>query len=597
MGTELYRHNVFTNRCFDELCLSQPELVKQVHRGYLEAGVDVITSNSFGANRVALAAYGLAEKTTAINAAAVAIAREVAEEADRPVFVGGSVGPLPAEAGHQVDAPAILREQVEALAAAGADVILFETQPSRTALENCARAMQDGPEIPFVLSCTVFEDAESAMGESLERLLAPLPEGLPRPVAWGLNCGVGPDGILQAVEQAVQVADHPLIVQPNAGVPREVNHRRIYMCSPEYLSTYARRYLDLGAAGVGGCCGTTPEQIAEVVQAIKPLLRKPVDLSAVAASEETEPLEPEPFENRSRLSRALSAQRWVTTVELVPPKGFDLTSTIEKASVLYRRGVDALNLPDGPRASSRLSPLITATEIQRQAQIEVILHFCCRDRNLIGMQADLLGCAAAEIRNILFVTGDPPKLGKYPSATGVFDADSIDMCRVQDRLNRGLDLGGQRLAPATQAVLGVGADPSAVDFELEVRRFREKVEAGAEFAITQPVFDPDALLRVLDKVDYHGVPTIAGIWPLASYRNALFMQNEVPGVEIPPEIMERMGAFESREDQRRVGIEVAIESVHRVRDRVAGIQVSAPFGNIDTAWAVIEGSGSKAEAV
>jgi homocysteine S-methyltransferase len=295
-----------------------------------------------------------------------------------------------------------------------------------------------------------------------------------------------------------------------------------------------------------------------------------------------------PLAEKSRLGARLAHHQWISTVELVPPRGYDLNSTVEKSKVLRGHGVNAINIPDGPRASSRISPLITAERILREADIEPILHFCCRDRNLIGMQADLLACASCGIRNILFVTGDPPKLGDYPQATGVFDADSIGMAAAQRRLNGGLDIGGQAIDPPTYAVIGVGLDPTALDRGRELGRFRQKVEAGAEFAITQPVFDPDALLRFLDEVRHHGIPIIAGIWPLASYRNALFMRNEVPGVVVPDWVMDRMASVESREGQLAMGVEIAREAVARVRDRVAGIQVSAPFGRVDTACAVIE---------
>jgi len=378
----------------------------------------------------------------------------------------------------------------------------------------------------------------------------------------------------------------PLIVMPNAGIPKEVENRRIYFCSPEYLTEYAKRYIALGAAGVGGCCGTTPEHIAEMAQTVKPLSRsrRAVVVETATTAEQKSPAN---LADKSRLGWHLAQGRWVTTVELVPPRGFDLSDTIRKSKFLHRHGVDAINIPDGPRASSRLSPLVTADRIQKEAQIEAILHFCCRDRNLIGMQADLLACAACDIHNILFVTGDPPKLGNYPHATGVFDADSIGMAAVQRRLNCGIDLGGQAIDPQTRAVIGVGLDPTALDQQRELDRFRRKVEAGSEFAITQPVFDPEALLRFLDQVQGFGLPILAGIWPLASYRNASFMRNEVPGVVIPDSIMERMASVTSREDQLQMGVQIAREAIERVRDRVAGIQVSAPLGKVETALAVL----------
>ena len=591
MGTEIYRHHVFTNRSFDELCLTEPKLIRRIHTEYRDAGADVLTTNTYGANGVTLAKFAIAEKLEEILVAGARLAREVADAADRPILVAGSIGPLPAQRQHESAVAQMIVEQAQALMGGGADFILFETQPNRVALERCAAAMARLPEVPFVLSFAIVGHGETASGEPVERMLAALPAGSGQPIAWGMNCGTGPEGLLTAAETAVRLTALPLIVQPNAGIPKEVENRRIYYCSPEYLAEYAKRYVRLGASAVGGCCGTTPEHIREVVVTIKPLTRvkaRPaVDPMAAAAKPQT----PVSLAEKSRLGARLAGRQWITTVELLPPRGYDLRSTVEKARKLHERGVDAINIPDGPRASARLSSLITAERILGEARIEPILHFCCRDRNLIGMQADLLACAACGVRNILFVTGDPPKLGDYPFATGVFDADSIGMAAVQRRLNCGIDLGGQGINPPTAAVIGVGVDPTALNQAQELDRFRQKVEAGAEFAITQPVFDPDALLGLLDKVQPYGLPILAGIWPLASYRNASFMRNEVPGVVVPDSVMERMAAAQSGEAQLATGIQIARESIARVRDRVAGVQVSAPLGKIETALAVMEGAG------
>ena len=587
MGTELYRHHVFTNRCFDELCLTDPKLIRQIHRDYCEAGADVLTTNTFGANRGYLGRFGLSESRIEINRAGARIAREVADAADRPVFVAGSIGPLPRQPQFENMLAEMIVEQAEALVDGGADFLMFETQATRSALEIAARAMSGLGDVPFVLSFAIVENCESDSGEPLERMMAPLPDDAAEPVAWGMNCGTGPDGLLSAVQRAVRLTSLPLIVQPNAGQPKEVDSRKIYLCSPEYLTSYAKRYVSLGASAVGGCCGTTPEHIREIARAVKAISRAQAKPTAIRAEEAVDEKEPAPLAEKSRFARRIAEGKWVTTVELLPPRSYDLTATINKSRTLSEHGVDAVNIPDGPRASSRISPLITCLRIKEEAGIEPILHFCCRDRNLIGMHADLLACAACEIRNILFVTGDPPKLGNYPDATGVFDTDSIGMVAVQHRLNRGIDLGGQPIDPQTYAVIGVGLDPTALDQDHEVDRFRRKAEAGAEFAITQPLFDPDALLRFLDRVQRCGVPIVAGIWPLASQRNASFLQNEVPGVEIPDLVMKRMGSVESREDQLKMGVQIARESVDRVRDRVGGIQVSAPFGKIATALAVI----------
>jgi len=591
MGTELYRRHAQPGRSFEELGLSNPDLIRQVHSEYVDAGADVLTTNTFAANRATLERFGLAEKLHAIHLAAARLARQAADAADRPVFVAGSIGPLPTQPQYDEQREAMIFEQVEALREGGVDLILFETQPNRKALETCAAAMQQLPDVPYALSFAVGEQGQTVDGEPLSRMLAPL-EGLQhQPLFWGMNCGTGPDGLMTALEEAVRLTSVPLVVQPNAGIPKEIDYRRIYLCSPEYLTVYAKRYVRLGASGVGGCCGTGPEHIQQVAEAVKPLARATRATRVVVRPAEVEEKTPVPMEKRSRLAWRLAQRKWVTSVELLPPRGYDLTATIDKCTALYRHGVDATNIPDGPRASCRISPLVTADRIQRQAKIEVILHFCCRDRNLIGMQADLLACAACGIHNILFVTGDPPKLGNYPHATGVFDTDSIGMVAVQRRLNCGIDMGGQPIDPPTAALIGVGLDPTALDQKRELDRFRRKVEAGAEFAITQPVFDPDALLRFLDAVQQFDIPIIAGIWPLASYRNALFLQNEVPGVEIPEEVMARMEAAKSREQQLAAGVQIAQESIQRVQDRVAGIQVSAPFGKIATALAVIEGWG------
>lgn len=588
MGTEIYRHHVFTNRSFDELCVSEPKLIHQIHADYCQAGADVLTTNTFGANRVALAKFALAERLPEIVRAGARLAREVADSADRPMFVAGSIGPVPPQPRSEGAVEEMIVEQAAGLMEGGADFILFETQPNRDACERSAAAMCRLPDVPFVLSFVIAGNNETASGESVQRMLAPLPAGCRQPIAWGMNCGVGPDGLLGAVEQAVRLTDLPLVIQPNAGMPKEVENRRIYLCSPEYLASYARRYVALGVSAVGGCCGTTPDHIREVALAVKPLSRARVMPTVMPAVAHVEPKPPAPLAEKSRLGARLADRQWVTSVELLPPRGYDLGPTVERAKALAGRGVHAINIPDGPRATARISPLVAAERILREARIEPILHFCSRDRNLIGMQADLLACAACGVRNILFVTGDPPKLGDYPHATGVFDADSIGMAAVQRRLNGGIDLGGQAIDPPTFAVIGVGLDPTALDHRRELDRFRQKVEAGAEFAISQPVFDPDALLRFLDEVQQHGIPIIAGIWPLVSYRNASFMRNEVPGVVVPDSIMERMAAVESREGQLAVGIQIARESAARIRDRVAGIQVSAPFGKIETAWAVIE---------
>ncbi len=598
MGTELYRHHIFTNRSYEELCLSDPKLIEKIFSSYIDAGADVLTTNTFGANRVALAKHGLSEKTLEINRAGVELARRIADASERPIYVAGDIGPMPRQPRYRDQLDEMVLELVDCLMDAGADFILFETIPNRAGVEQLANAMRARPKVPYLISMVMVDhsgrdgtDSDSigsADGETLSKMLAPLSDDVPPPIGLGFNCGMGPSGLLRVLEEAVTLTDLPLVVMPNAGMPKEVEDRRIYLSSPEYVATYAQRYARLGAAGIGGCCGIGPEHIHEIVMTVKSVRQATAKAVTTKANLAAEPESPTPLENRSELGHALATGQWITSVELLPPKGYDLSDLIAKSKTLEEHGITAVNIPDGPRASSRISPLVACAKIRQETRIEPVLHFCCRDRNLIGMQSDLLACAACDIHNILFITGDPPKLGDYPHSTGVFDTDAIGIAALQSRLNQGIELGGQSIRPKTEAVIGVGLDPTALDRQRELDRFRQKVDAGAEFAITQPVFDPEALLRVLDEIESLEIPVIAGVWPLASYRNATFMNNEVPGVDIPDSIMRRMEAQETREGQLAEGIRIAQESVARIRGRVAGIQVSAPFGRVETALTVIE---------
>lgn len=589
IGTEIYKHHFFINACFDNLCLTAPDVITKIHQSYAAAGADVMTTNTFGANRARLATFGLVESIEAINRAGVQLARAAGGE---EVLIAGSVGPVfdlvQSQADPLGESVKILREQADILAETGADFILFETFATCNGVTAAVKTAETLT-IPYMVSITVDRNGDSAKGEPLVRMIQPLLDAKVPPAAVGLNCGEGPEGMLSALEKLMPMTTFPVIVQPNAGLPKQIDGRLIYMASPEYFATYAIRYANLGARGVGGCCGTGPDHIREIAQSVRPLKKSEYQglIYDVGVTDVPEK-EPVPLDEKSKFSAKLARGEWVTSVEITPPRGFDLSSTVQKAVQCREAGVDAINLPDGPRASSRLSPIVTALEIQRQAKIETVLHCCCRDKNLIGMQADLLGCAAEGIHNILFITGDPPKLGDYPFATAVFDVDSIGIVKIQHRLNRGLDLGGKPFDFPTRTLIGVGADPNAIDMTREIRRLHEKIDAGAEFLMTQPVFDPDALARFLDLANI-SIPVVAGIWPLASLRNAEFMKNEVPGVVVPDIIMERMCQAQSKEDQRSTGIAIAREAASAIRGIVQGIQVSAPFGNVDTALAVLHG--------
>ncbi len=595
MGTELYRRHVFTNRCYDELCLSDPKLVAEIHTEYLRAGAEVLTTNSYGANRLALKKFAFSEQCVRINERSATLAREViaAVAPNRPVLLAGSLGPLDVRLPLESDWEAlleVLREQAQALLAGGVDFLLFETLPDyESALLARLTVQRLGGDIPFLLSHNIPDSPDLA--EIVKHRLRLEERDLPRPFALGLNCGLGPDRMLDALEVARTLTNLPLVVQPNAGAPRAIDNRQLYLCSPEYLSTYAVRYVTLGARGVGGCCGTSPEHIANLAQAVKPL-GKQQPLPALTVKEKSATRLPEvALEERSALGRKIAAGEWITAVEMSPPRGWDTARLIANAKLCREHGVDVVNIPDGPRAAPRLSALATAVLIQNQAGLETVLHVCCRDRNYIGLQADLLGCAALGLRNLLFITGDPPKLGNYSFASAVFDTDSIGLVNLQKHLNQGLDLGGQSINPPTAAVIGVGADPNAIDFQREIDRLRRKVDAGAQLVTTQPVFDIAALQRFLEAVADLSLPVIAGIWPLVSLRNALFMKNEVPGVIVPDRLIARIEAVESAEDQLATGIAIASEAMQEIRNLVAGVQVSAPLGNVRAALAVLGKTG------
>lgn len=602
MGTEIYRRHVFTNQCYDDLNIRNRKMIAEITAAYRDAGVNVLTTNTYGANRIALEKYGLETRVEEINRAGVEIAREAAgNDEENKIYVAGSVGYPSQEAMEKRSREEILSAyaaQVKVLVEAGVDLVFFESQPSRESAQLMVDVIKElGVDVPFAISYglqkSLFQEPNTieSRAKFFAELFKPFGADEPQPVAWGLNCILGPSEMLDAVQEIVKTLDLPLIVQPNAGAPQAFEGRQLYYSSPEYLATYAMRYVDLGAAAVGGCCGTTPEEIAEVVKMVRPTSRsRRSEIVLVDAKPNVQEQPESPVASRSKLAAKLCAGEWVQTVEAIPPCGYDLSAFVEKAKTLRNAGVDAVNLPDGPRASARIASIVAAHKVLADAEMEPVLHVCCRDRNLIGLQADLIGCAALGVTNILFITGDPPKLGNYPNATGVFDCDSIGLCALQRRLNRGVDLGGLSIGAPTNAFFGVGFDPSALNRQRELDRLRSKIDAGALYAVTQPVFDPDVLLRFLDEFGDISIPVIAGVWPFISYRNALFMRKEVPGVVVPDSIMARMekAAESSKEAQIDAGVEIARESLARLRDRVQGVQVSAPLGRIDISLKVLE---------
>ena len=599
MGTLLYAKGIFINRCYDELNLSQPELIRGVHHDYLQAGAEIIETNTFGANRFRLERHGLADRVRDINLAGVHLAREAAKSFD--VWVAGSMGPLgvriePLGKTSFEEARTAFREQAAALVEGGVDLLMLETFGYVEELHQAVLACRDvNPNLPIVAQVTIDEDGNCLDGSDPEAFAARLTE-------WnvdvlGINCSVGPVAMLDAIERVRAVTSLPLAAQPNAGMPRSVEGRNIYLCSPEYMATYTPRFVAAGVQLIGGCCGTTPDHI----RAMKSALRVDQARGKTAISEAIHsgvtPSAPAsiPMAERSRLGARIAAGEFVTMVEIVPPKGIDIRKEVEGTKFVKSVGVDAINIPDSPRASARMSNQALSLLMQQAVGIEAILHYTCRDRNVLGIQSDLLGAAATGIRNLICITGDPPKMGNYPDATAVFDVDSIGLVNIVHNLNRGLDLGGNPIGVGTSFVIGVGANPGLPNLDEEIKRFEYKVQAGAEYVVTQPVFDLTLLENFLRRIEHCRIPVIAGIWPLVSARNAEFMKNELR-VSVPDEILHRMTRAASPEAARAEGVAIAREMLAAVRERVQGAQISAPQGRYASAVDVLEALGSKRPA-
>lgn len=595
MGTMLYNKGVYINRCYDELNLTSPELVEEVHREYLKAGAEIIETNTYGASRMRLAIHGLDGNLAAINVAAAMIARKAVESARHDAFVAGAISPIgvriePYGPTSMDEARALFREQAQALLEGGVDCFVLETFHDLAEMQQAILAVREISDHVIFAQMTINEQGATAFGTPPEIFTDRLDQWLNKEGAdvIGLNCSVGPQIILEAIEKMRQHTNRRLSAQPNAGLPRDVHGRKMYMASPEYMAKYAKRLINSGVKFIGGCCGTTPEHIKLIVDAVRALSPGRRTVSAITHEEQSVQVEPVPFGDRSRFSGKISRGEFVTTVEIVPPKGCDPTKMIEGVRLLKDAGVDAVNVPDGPRAQSRMGALAVSLIIEQQVGIEAVTHYACRDRNLLGMLSDLLGAAGLGLHNFLIVTGDPPKMGPYPEATAVFDIDSIGLTNLVNRLNHGLDPGGNPIGKPTSFVIGVGVNPGAIDLDYEIRRFEWKVEAGAEYAITQPVFDVRQLREFLKRIEHCRIPIIPGIWPLTSFRNAEFLNNEVPGVDVPPEILERMRKAEDGAAALREGVKIAQEMLEEVRPYVQGVQVSAPFGKIPHALEVFE---------
>jgi homocysteine S-methyltransferase len=591
MGTVLYGKGVFVNACYDELNLRQPQLVREVHEAYLAAGAEILETNTFGANPVKLEGFGLTTQTEEINATAACIAKEVAGDS---AYVLGAIGPLgiriePFGPTSREEARGFFRRQATGLLEGGVDGFIVETFHDLSEIFEAMAAVREVSDLPLFAQMTIGVDQKTGFGTDVPTIAIRLTE-------WGadvvgVNCSVGPSVVLEAVEVIAKHTDKPIAAQPNAGIPRDVGDRKIYMASPEYVATYAKFMIEKGAKFVGGCCGTTPEHIREICNYVASTQARQ-DISHISTADIQSFAEREAvaLRERSKWGGKLARGEMVTSVEIVPPKGADASSMLDQCQMLKDAGVDAVNVPDGPRAQSRMGTLPSCLMIEREVGLETVMHYCCRDRNLLGMMSDFLGASAAGLRNLLIITGDPPKMGPYPDATAVFDIDSIGLTNLAYRLNHGMDLGQNPIGDPTRFVIGVGVNPVAVVYDREISRFAWKVDAGAEFAVTQPVFDSARFEDFLHDVESLETPIIMGVWPLVSIRNAEFLANEVPGVSIPEDTMDRMRRAQEKGQEAALaeGITIAQETLETFKGAIQGVQVAAPFGRVKRALEVLE---------
>ncbi len=634
MGTMLYAKGVFINKSFDALNLTQPDLVAEVHQEYVRAGADIVETNTFGANRIKLGSFGLADRLHAINEQAAKIARHAARE---QAYVAGSIGPLgiriePWGKTGVDDAREYFREQAQALADGGVDLFILETFRDLNEIGAAIDAVRSVSDAPIVAQMTTEEDGNTLDGTPPEKF-APELENRGATII-GVNCAVGPAPMLDTIERMAAVTSRRLSAQPNAGQPRDVEGRNIYLCSPEYMASYARRFIMHNVRIVGGCCGTTPEHIRQIKTAVRSLapavVRGDDDRSAKAvalrdatsalrdgaaalrdgaaaldrsgdavtlpagtrsATASGERLDTPPVvrEEKSRFANLLARGTFVVAVEVMPPRGYQTDQVVDRARRLKIGGVDLIAIPDGQRAGARISALSLAVLVEQQAGIETLLHYSCRDRNLLGIQSDLLGAHAMGVRNLMLITGDPGRVGDYPDATAVFDVDSIGLTNVVSRLNHGCDIGGQTIGAPTSFHIGVSINPAASNIDQELRRFDYKVEAGAEFVVTRPIFDLRGFERFATRIEEARLPIVAGVFPFESARNAEFMANEVPGVRVPEALLDRMRRADGLERAAQEGVAIAREIAAELRGSVQGVQVSTQSGNIEAALAVLDG--------
>lgn len=596
MGTMLYSKGIYINQSFEGLNLTNPALVEEIHREYLEAGAELIEANTYAANRLALKKFGLSDKTSEINIAGCQIARRATTSYPKiNPWVAGSMGPLEGGLqpyGHlaETDAFSVYQEQAQALITGGIDLIVIETIPSIRMLTIAVEAVQSVSKLPIIAQLTINDELKTPVGDELTDI-AKCFNDLPVDVV-GFNCSEGPVKMLEALEIIRPLTHKYISIMPNAGRPGVYEGRRIYLASPEYMATYAKSLIQKGASIVGGCCGTTPAHIKLIKNAVRSVMPATSEHSIITTpSPKAKAVDVQvvPRERKSRLSKKMSEGKFVISVEVDPPRGTSLKKTLEAAELLHKNGIDLINIADGPRASARMSPMALATIFERDIGIETLIHYCCRDRNILGMQSDLIAAHSLGLRNILIITGDPPKLGDYPNATGVFDLDAIGLTKLANNLNHGIDIIGSPIGEPTSFYLAVGANPAPLNFDLEISRLEKKISAGAEFILTQPVYDQPTFERFIRATERFKTPILIGICPLASHRNAEFIHNEIPGMSIPQEIRNRMRRAETPEGQRDEGIAIAREALSACKPMVQGTYILPPLGKYDLAIEVCRG--------
>ncbi|MBI4299475.1 MAG: bifunctional homocysteine S-methyltransferase/methylenetetrahydrofolate reductase [Chloroflexi bacterium] len=597
MGTQLYsRGGIAFDRCFDELNLSQPDLVKAIHLDYIQSGAEIIQTNTFGANGIRLSNHGLEDKVEAINQAGVAIAREARRLTGGRVWIAGSVGSLdkglaPLGSVSPGQARKVLQEQISTLAN-GVDLIILETFSDLREIKEAIIAVRQVCDLPIITQMTYTEEGKTSYGHSPEEIVETLePLGIQ---VIGANCSVGPQPMLQVMEALAKVSQIPLSAQPNAGFPSLVGGRFFYLSSPEYMAQHARKMVEVGVAIIGGCCGTTPSHIKAMSHAIKGLRASQRHrlFSAAHVPKAQERIIPEASSDEpTGLSQKLG-RKFVVTVEVAPPRSFDVTKPLATLANLIRQGlVDTINVADSPRAQGRMSALVLCTLIQSRLGAETILHMATRHRNLVALHSDLLGAHALGVRNILSLMGDLPHTGDYPNATVVSDVSASGLIKLTKDWNHGIDSTGKILEQRTSFFVGCALNMGAKDLDRELKVLERKLKAGADFIITQPVFDSEKVFNCRRLLGGFPIPVIMGVLPLRSYRHAEFLTNEVPGISIPESVLKQIQ--DAGDDGASVGTSLAAQLLRETRDIVSGAYFIPSFEHYEVVSQVLAEAGNR----